>query len=93
PKVRGRKPIDTIIVSRDSPYVEIQHKDYNDARAMSPRRESEETEKMGEEAKQGSLPLQAKALKEKLLGIEECVESFKSEHGKLEDRSRFLQVY
>ncbi|KAF2176854.1 hypothetical protein K469DRAFT_698115 [Zopfia rhizophila CBS 207.26] len=65
---------------------------------MSPRRGSEETEKMGEEAIRvlprliwSSHPRKANAVKETLLKIGGCVESLKSEHEMLEDRNLFLQ--
>ncbi|PVH91423.1 hypothetical protein DM02DRAFT_545829, partial [Periconia macrospinosa] len=78
----------------DSPYVEMHDEEYDDgdARTMSPRRGSEETEKMGEEARQ-ALVRQTKAIKETLLKVGDCVESLKSEHEKFEDGNRFLQAY
>lgn len=54
PKLGSRKSSGTIIVPRDSPHVELQEEEYdeNDARTMSPRRSSEEIEKMGREARE-----------------------------------------
>lgn len=54
PRLGSRKSSGTIIIPRDSPHVELKDEEYddNDARTMSPRRSSEEIEKMGQEARQ-----------------------------------------
>jgi len=54
PRLGSRKSSGTIIIPRDSPHVELKEEEYddNDARTMSPRRSSEEIEKMGQEARQ-----------------------------------------
>jgi hypothetical protein len=55
PKIGARKSSGTIIVPRDDPKVELAREDEefdeDDARAMSPRRNSEDLEKMGQEAR------------------------------------------
>jgi short coiled-coil protein len=53
PKLGSRKSSGTIIIPRDSPQVELREEEYDegDARTMSPRRSSEEIEKMGQEAR------------------------------------------
>lgn len=53
PKLGSRKSSGTIIIPRDSPHVELRHEEYEegDARTMSPRRSSEEIDRMGEEAR------------------------------------------
>jgi short coiled-coil protein len=53
PKLGSRKSSGTIIIPRDSPHVELKEEEYDDgdARTMSPRRSSEEIEKMGQEAR------------------------------------------
>lgn len=55
PKIGTRKPSGTIIVPRDDPRIEIQPGDEafdeDDARAMSPRRNSEDLEKMSQDAR------------------------------------------
>lgn len=55
PKLGTRKSSGTIIVPRDDPRVEIQPGeeafDEDDARAMSPRRNSEDLEKMSQDAR------------------------------------------
>ena len=54
PRLGSRKSSGTIIIPRDSPHVELKEEEYDvgDARTMSPRRSSEEIEKMGQEARQ-----------------------------------------
>ena len=53
PLLGSRKSSGTIIIPRDSPTVEVKDEQYDpdDARAMSPRRNSEEIDKMGDEAR------------------------------------------
>lgn len=54
PRLGSRKSSGTIIIPRDSPQVELKEEEYDDddARTMSPRRSSEEIEKMGQDARQ-----------------------------------------
>lgn len=54
PSLGSRKSSGTIIVPRDSPNIELKEEEYEqgDARTMSPRRSSEEIEKMGQDARQ-----------------------------------------
>lgn len=111
PKLHNRKSSGTIIVPRDDPNVEVhdEHYDEGDARTMSPRRSSEEVERLEEGARQTMIECvalqirsvtitnhvfrQAKALQESLLSIVERVESVKAEHEKLEGGNKFLQSY
>lgn len=55
PKISTRKNSGTIIVSRDATKIELDREDEvfdeDDARAMSPRRNSEDLEKMSQEAR------------------------------------------
>lgn len=53
PKLHTRKSSGTIIVPRDDPNVEVSEEDYDegDARTMSPRRSSEEVERLEEGAR------------------------------------------
>ncbi|KAF2813135.1 uncharacterized protein BDZ99DRAFT_382396 [Mytilinidion resinicola] len=94
PKLGSRKSSGTIIIPRDSPHVELKEEEYDesDARTMSPRRSSEEIEKMGQEARQALIE-QAKALQASLLEIVDRVEVVRSEHEKLEGGNKFLQSY
>lgn len=54
PKLSGRKSSGTMIVHRDSPNLEVRDEvfDEDDARAMSPRRNSQEVEHLGQEVRQ-----------------------------------------
>lgn len=94
PRLGSRKSSGTIIIPRDSPQVELKEEEYddNDARTMSPRRSSEEIERMGQGARQALIE-QAKALQASLLEIVDRVEIVRTEHEKLEGGNRFLQSY
>jgi len=94
PKLGSRKSSGTLIVPRDSPNVEIHEEEYDegDARTMSPRRTSEEIEKLGQEARE-ALMEQALTLQESLRNICLRVETVRNEHEKLEGENKFLQNY
>lgn len=94
PRLGSRKSSGTIIIPRDSPNIELKEEEYDDgdARTMSPRRSSEEIEKMGQDARQALIE-QAKALQASLLQIVDRVEVVKTEHEKLEGGNKFLQSY
>jgi len=94
PKLGSRKSSGTLIVPRDSPNVEIHDEEYDegDARTMSPRRTSEEIEKLGQETRE-ALMEQALTLQESLRNICHRVESVRNEHEKLEGENKFLQNY
>ncbi|KAI9719273.1 MAG: hypothetical protein M1812_003603 [Candelaria pacifica] len=94
PKLNSRKSSGTIIVPRDSPMVERTDVAYDpdDARAMSPRRNSEDLEKLGREARR-SMQEQARSIQSSLAVLLDRVESVKSEHDKLEGENKFLQSY
>ncbi|KFY18783.1 hypothetical protein V493_08355 [Pseudogymnoascus sp. VKM F-4281 (FW-2241)] len=96
PKIGTRKSSGTIIVPRDAPNVELKKGeevfDEDDARAMSPRRNSEDLEKMSQEAR-AQLSQHAKLLQESLLEIYNRIEAVKEEHDKLDSNNKFLQKY
>lgn len=96
PKISSRKSSGTIIVPRDDPNIELQEGDEtfdaDDARAMSPRRTSEDLEKMGQDARR-QLSQQAKILHESLLEIFNRIDAVKQEHDKLDSNNKFLQKY
>jgi len=83
-------------VPRDHPRVEIpedeEEFDEDDARAMSPRRNSEDLEKLSQEAR-AQLSQHAKLLHESLLEIFNRIEAVKEEHDKLDSNNKFLQKY
>ena len=80
-----------MIVSRDAPttVVDSDFED-DDVRAMSPRRNSEEVDKLGEDARRDRIE-QAQMLQTSLQAIVDRVETVKSEHEKLEGGNEFLQ--
>lgn len=93
PKIGSRKSSGTMIVSRESATTVVEPDfDENDVRTMSPRRNSEEVDKLGEEARK-DLIAQAKVLQTSLQAIVDRVETVKSEHEKLEGGNKFLQSY
>lgn len=94
PKIGSRKSSGSLIIPRDSPNIEARDEEYaeDDARTMSPRRTSEEIERLGRDARR-TLIEQARVLQASLMEICDRVESIKSEHSKLEGENRFLQNY
>jgi len=93
PKIGSRKSSGTMIVSRESATTVVDPDfDENDVRTMSPRRNSEEVDKLSEEARRDLIE-QAKVLQTSLQAIVDRVETVKSEHEKLEGGNKFLQSY
>ncbi|TGO51380.1 hypothetical protein BCON_0162g00010 [Botryotinia convoluta] len=96
PKLGTRKSSGTIIVPREHPRVELKEGDEvfdeDDARAMSPRRNSEDLEKMSQDAR-AQLNEHAKLLQQSLLEIFNRIEAVKEEHDKLDNNNKFLQKY
>lgn len=66
--------------------------DDDDARAMSPRRNSADLERMSQEARE-QLQAHAKRLHDSLLQIFNRIEAVKEEHDKLDSNNKFLQKY
>lgn len=96
PQLATRKSSGTIIVPREHPHVELREGeeefDEDDARAMSPRRNSRDIERMSEEARE-QLQQHAKLLQKSLLDIFVRIEAVKEEHDKLDNNNKFLQKY
>ncbi|KAH7063233.1 hypothetical protein B0J12DRAFT_533464, partial [Macrophomina phaseolina] len=94
PKLGLRKS--SMIIPRDNPQVELgdEDEDYdeNDARRMSPRRTSEEIEKISQEARE-TLIEQTKALQASFLDIVDRVELLRRENELLEGANGILQSY
>lgn len=91
PKLGSRKSSGSMIVSRDHSATIVEPEfEEGDVRTMSPRRSSEEVDKLGEEARR-DLMEQAKTLQSSLQAIVDRVETVKSEHEKLEGGNKFLQ--
>lgn len=82
-----------MIVPRDAPTTVVESDiEEGDVRTMSPRRNSEEVDKLGEEAQKDMIE-QAKTLQLSLQAIVDRVEEVKNEHEKLEGGNKFLQSY
>ncbi|KAK2757020.1 hypothetical protein FQN54_004989 [Arachnomyces sp. PD_36] len=94
PRMASRKPSASILVPRDHPEIEIEKEDFppDDARAMSPRRNSADVERLGKEARE-TLQQQAKTLQSSLQALAERIDEVKSDHDKLESENKFLQDY
>ncbi|KAI4140090.1 MAG: hypothetical protein LQ340_007925 [Diploschistes diacapsis] len=93
PKLGGRNS-STMIVPRSRANEEDAEQDFppGDARAMSPRRNSEETEAM-EEATRSVVRGHARQVQLSLLEIAESIEMVKQDHDKLEKQNAALQDY
>ncbi|KYG47934.1 hypothetical protein M433DRAFT_62078 [Acidomyces richmondensis BFW] len=93
PKLGSRKSSGSMIVPRDQTEVTVDSEiEEGDVRTMSPRRNSEEVDRLGEAAKD-DLIKQAKQLQASLQAIVERVEAVKNEHEKLEGGNKFLQSH
>lgn len=93
PKLGSRKSSGTMIISREQANSAIDPEiEEGDVRTMSPRRNSEEVDKLGEDARRDLIE-QAKVLQTSLQAIVDRVEEVKSEHEKLEGGNKFLQSY
>lgn len=94
PKLSGRRTSGTMIVHRDSPNLELHDEVYDedDARAMSPRRNSQEVEHLGREVRR-ALHEQAQKLQDDLRVLIDRVEQARCDYDKLEGENRFLQSY
>ncbi|KAL1962051.1 hypothetical protein VTN77DRAFT_637 [Rasamsonia byssochlamydoides] len=94
PRMASRKPSASILVPRDHPEIEIEEEEFppDDARAMSPRRDSADVERLGKEARQ-TLQEQARNLQSSLQALAERIEEVKNDHDKLESENKFLQDY
>ncbi|KAK7951009.1 uncharacterized protein PG986_006737 [Apiospora aurea] len=94
PRLPSRKSSGTLIVPRDSSQVGPVPTVFgsDDVRAMSPRRNSEDLDKMGREARE-ELHRHAKALQDSLLLLFNRIEAVKEEHDKLDNNNKFLQKY
>ncbi|KAL1982796.1 hypothetical protein VTN96DRAFT_856 [Rasamsonia emersonii] len=94
PRMPSQKPSASILVPRNHPEIEIEEEEFppDDARAMSPRRDSADVERLGKEARQ-TLQEQARNLQSSLQALAERIEEVKNDHDKLESENKFLQDY
>jgi len=91
PRLPRRKSSGTMIISRDAEAADLEI-ELDEARAMSPRRSSEDIESLGKEARD-ELEKHAKALQESLVVLFNRIEAVKEEHDKLDSHNKFLQKY
>ncbi|KAL2417322.1 hypothetical protein ABEF95_014263 [Exophiala dermatitidis] len=84
----------TIIVPKDRAGWQRDKPQYppDDARAMSPRRNSEDIERL-ERGLREALKQQAQSLQSSLAALAEKIDEVKNDHDKLETENRFLQDY
>ncbi|KAG6000326.1 hypothetical protein E4U21_005604 [Claviceps maximensis] len=94
PRLPSRKSSGPLAVPRDSLDVgpNDSHFGPDDVRAMSPRRTSDDIDRMGKEARE-ELQRHAKLLQESLIAIFNRIEAVRQEHDKLDSNNKFLQKY
>ncbi|KAG5955980.1 hypothetical protein E4U13_006806 [Claviceps humidiphila] len=94
PRLPSRKSSGPLAVPRDSLAVGPNDAEFgpDDVRAMSPRRSSEDIDRMGKEARE-ELQRHAKLLQESLITIFNRIEAVREEHDKLDSNNKFLQKY
>ncbi|KAG5973812.1 hypothetical protein E4U58_004145 [Claviceps cyperi] len=94
PRLPSRKSSGPLAVPRDSLAAGPNEAEFgpDDVRAMSPRRSSEDIDRMGKEARE-ELQRHAKLLQESLITIFNRIEAVREEHEKLDSNNKFLQKY
>jgi hypothetical protein len=94
PRLPSRRSSGPLVVPRDSSAVGPIDAEYgpDDVRSMSPRRTSEDIDKLGKEARE-ELRRHAKALQDSLITIFNRIEAVREEHDKLDNNNKFLQKY
>ncbi|EWY96991.1 hypothetical protein FOYG_05485 [Fusarium oxysporum NRRL 32931] len=94
PGLPQRKSSGPLVVPRDSSAVGPLEPDFgpDDVRAMSPRRTSEDLDRIGKAARE-EMQRHAKALQDSLLTIFNRIEAVREEHDKLDNNNKFLQKY
>ncbi|KAI8664674.1 hypothetical protein NCS57_00509500 [Fusarium keratoplasticum] len=94
PPLPTRKSSGPLVVPRDSSAVGPIEPNFgpDDVRAVSPRRTSEELDKIGKEARE-EMRRHADALQDSLLAIFSRIEAVREEHDKLDNNNKVLQKY
>jgi hypothetical protein len=94
PRLPSRKSSGPLVVPRDSSAVGPidAHFGPDDVRAMSPRRTSEDIDRMGRAARD-EMRRHAKLMQDSLMTIFNRIEAVKDEHDKLNNNNKFLQKY
>ncbi|KAG5658514.1 hypothetical protein KAF25_010695 [Fusarium avenaceum] len=94
PGLPQRRSSGPLVVPRDSLAVGPNEPDFgpDDVRAMSPRRTSEDLDRIGKAARE-EMRRHAKALQDSLITIFNRIEAVREEHDKLDNNNKFLQKY
>ncbi|KAH8173675.1 putative coiled-coil protein (DUF2205) domain-containing protein [Sarocladium implicatum] len=94
PRLPSRRSSGPLVVPRDSSDVgPVEcHFGPDDVRSMSPRRTSEDIDKIGKAARE-EMKRHAQALQDSLVTIFNRIEAVREEHDKLDNHNRFLQRY
>ncbi|QUC17874.1 uncharacterized protein UV8b_02115 [Ustilaginoidea virens] len=94
PRLPSRKSSGPLVVPRDSSAVGPVDAPFgpDDVRAMSPRRTSEDIDRLGKEARE-EMRRHAKLLQDSLITIFNRIEAVREEHDKLDNNNKFLQKY
>lgn len=94
PRLPSRRSSGPLVVPRDSLDVGPVECNFgpDDVRAMSPRRTSEDIDKIGRAARE-EMKRHAQALQDSLVSIFNRIEAVREEHNKLDNHNRFLQRY
>ncbi|CAM1511976.1 Fc.00g094890.m01.CDS01 [Cosmosporella sp. VM-42] len=94
PRLPSRKSSGPLAVPRDSSAVGPVDCEYgpDDVRSMSPRRTTEDIDRLGKQARE-EMARHAKALQDSLLTIFSRIEAVREEHDKLDNNNKFLQKY
>ncbi|OCT49588.1 putative bZIP transcription factor [Cladophialophora carrionii] len=96
PRLGDRQRSNTIIVPKGRDVVQTERPQYppDDARAMSPRRNSEDIERLERGLRETLKEArQARNLQSSLAALAEKIDEVKTDHDKLETENRFLQDY
>lgn len=94
PRLPSRRSSGPLVVPRDSDDVGPVECNFgpNDVRSMSPRRTSEDIDRIGRAARD-EMKRHAQALQDSLVDIFNRIEAVREEHDKLDNHNRFLQRY
>ena len=94
PSLPNRPESSSIIISKDKEIFQTSRAPYDadDARAMSPRRNSQDLKRLSAGARQ-SLKDQARTLQSSLQALAERIDEVRADHDKLESENKFLQDY
>jgi len=94
PRLQDRQKSSSFIIPKGSEIMQTVSPQYpsDDARAMSPRRNSQDMEELGRSLRK-TLKDQARTLQSSLAALAERIDEVKLDHDKLESENKFLQDY